>query len=473
MPQKVLHFVAGKDFELPALPGRALPSRSYTETYYDTADGRLDRAGFSLRRRVENRKGVWHLTVTSDEESVLEVEARGGPAAPPAELQELLSAASVGLALSPVARLRTKTSGKRVKRRNHTLARVQVALVAVLDGRRVAEAFHELVLEPLAADRKEVGRLEKALRRAGAKPGRGQAPIARALGPEALQKSPAATPDLERLRMFFRDQFARMLAHDPGVRLGKDPEELHQLRVAARRLRSVLRTAMPLLETSWAQALRDELSWLGDELGRARDVDVLTEHLRGEAAELEQADRRALKPLFDDLAASGKDARSCVLEALRSERYVALLATLEGAAAAPPAGDGGISLRKAARKEFDRLGKAMDELAAEPSDKAVHRARIKGKRARYAAELLEDELGSAGKRLISAAKTFQDVAGEHQDAVVAEERIRNLLREKQSQRTALAAGILVARERERRASAVAELPVAWDRLDKAAAKAWS
>ncbi len=162
-----------------------------------------------------------------------------------------------------------------------------------------------------------------------------------------------------------------------------------------------------------------------------------------------------------------------MLEALRSERYFALLATLEGAAAAPPAGDGGVSLRKAARKEFGRLAKAMDELAAEPSDKAVHRARIKGKRARYAAELLEDDLGSAGKRLIAAAKTFQDVAGEHQDAVVAEERIRKLLRGKRAQRTALAAGILIAGERERRARTAAALPDAWNDLDKAAAKAWS
>jgi CHAD domain-containing protein len=136
-------------------------------------------------------------------------------------------------------------------------------------------------------------------------------------------------------------------------------------------------------------------------------------------------------------------------------------------------GDGVLSLRKAARKEFDRVAKAMRRVEAEPSDEAVHRARIKGKRARYAAELLEDDLGSAGKRLISAAKRFQDVAGEHQDAVVAEERIRKLLHGKRSQRTALAAGILIAGERERRARASAELPDAWHSLDKAAAKAWS
>src|SRR5262245_19797383 len=115
----------------------------------------------------------------------------------------------------------------------------------------------------------------------------------------------------------------------------------------------------------------------------------------------------------------------------------------------------------------------MAELAAEPSDEAVHRARIKGKRARYAAELVEDDLGKAGSRLISATKRFQDVAGEHQDSVVAEDRIRALLGGSRSQRLALAAGILVARERERRVRASAALPEAWDRVRQAAAKAWS
>jgi CHAD domain-containing protein len=158
--------------------------------------------------------------------------------------------------------------------------------------------------------------------------------------------------------------------------------------------------------------------------------------------------------------------------ALRSERYFALLAMLESATSTPPPGDD-VSLVKAARKEFERLAKAMAELAAEPSDEAVHRARIKGKRARYAAELVENDLGKAGSRLISATKRFQDVAGEHQDSVVAEDRIRALLGGTRSQRLALAAGILVGRERERRARAAAALPDAWGAVEQAAAKAWS
>ena len=472
MPRRAQHFVADENFELPSLPGRALPSRTYTETYYDTAGGRLDRAGFALRRRVENGKGIWHLTVRSDGESALEVEALGGPAVPPAELQELLSAASAGFALSPVAKVRTRANGRRIKQGSQTLAKVHVASVAVLEGSRVSEAFHELTLEPLAGGRKEVGRIQKTLRKAGAKPSDGRRRVPGAAGFDEQDESPAATPGLERLRMFFREQYARMLAHDPGVRLGDDPEELHQLRVAARRMRSVLRTARPLLERPWVDHLRAELKWLGGELGPARDADVMLDHLRGEAADLDQSDRRAIKPLLDRLAREGIAARKRVLKALRSERYFALLATLESAAAAPPSGDDGVSLTKAARKELDRLAKAMDDLAAAPSDEALHKARIRGKGARYAAELVEDDLGKAGKTLISAAKKFQDVAGEHQDAVVAEDRIRALLRGIRSQRTALAAGILVARERERRARAAAALPQAWDRVARSAAKAW-
>jgi CHAD domain-containing protein len=472
VPSKPVHLVAGEDFELPALPGRALPSRSYTETFYDTAGGRLDRAGFALRRRVENGKGIWRLTVTSDGESALEVEALGGPKAPPAELKELISAASAGFAVSPVARRRTRAVGRRVKRGSHTLAKVHVSSVAVLDGSRVAESFHELTLEPLAADSKELRRIERALRGAGAKRSEGPRRVSVLPGADEHDESPAASPGLERLRLFVGEQYARILAHDPGVRIGKDPEELHQLRVATRRLRSVLRTAGRVLEQSWAEALRDELSWLGGELGPARDADVLLEHLRHEAAALDPADRRAFKPLLDQLVEEQAAGRKQALAALRSERYFALLAMLESAVSAPPPGDD-VSLPKAARKEFERFAKAMAELAVEPSDQAVHRARIKGKRARYAAELVEDELGKKGSRLISATKRFQDVSGEHQDSVVAEDRIRTLLRGTRSQRLAVAAGIMVGRERERRARAAAALPDAWKRVERAAAKAWS
>jgi CHAD domain-containing protein len=115
----------------------------------------------------------------------------------------------------------------------------------------------------------------------------------------------------------------------------------------------------------------------------------------------------------------------------------------------------------------------MRQVEEEPTDEAIHQARIKGKRARYATELLEDELGKPGVKLLAAAKEFQDAAGEHHDAVVAEARIRALLRGIRAQRTALAAGILVSRQRDRSDAASAALPKAWRRYEQAAGKVWA
>jgi CHAD domain-containing protein len=469
--ERNVQLVAGEELDLTGLNGRALPSRAYTETYFDTADQRLASVGFTLRRRVENGKGTWQLSVTSDGAG-LDVEAVGGPAAPPAELKELVSAASGGFELGPVARLRARAGGIRVRQGRHSLAKVAVSSIAVLDGRRVVRELKEIEIEPLAADRKQLARIEKILRKAGARRAKPQLRLARALAVETPLEAPAATPELELLRGFFREQYARLLAHDPGVRLGSSPRDLHQLRVAARRLRSVLKTAAPVLDQGWVERLREELSWLGGELGPARDLDVLLDHLREEVGTLSPRDRRALRPVLKKLESERETAQERVLTALRSERYLGLLASLEGASAAPPAGDTGASLEDAARAEFDRLRKAMAALNDSPSDEALHRARIKGKRARYAAELLEPARGKAMTRLVERAKQFQDVAGEHQDAVVAEGRIRDLAAGSRAP-AALAAGILVGRQVARRRRASAALPKAWARLDEAAAKAWA
>ena len=72
---------------------------------------------------------------------------------------------------------------------------------------------------------------------------------------------------------------ARLLAHDPGVRLGDDPEDVHQARVATRRMRSDLRTFRRVLDEDWDESMRDELKWLGGLLGAVRDTDVLLDRL--------------------------------------------------------------------------------------------------------------------------------------------------------------------------------------------------
>jgi CHAD domain-containing protein len=470
--RKTLQYEAGEPFELPMLPGRALPRRDFRETFYDTAGGRLGLAGFVLRRRIENGKGIWRLNVVCDGITTLDVEAPGGPAGPPEELHELVSAASAGFELAPVLRARTHATGLRVKKGSRSLAKISVASIALLDGQRTTRSFSEIELEQLAADRKELARLEAGLLKAGATKTDGARPLEEALAREPQPELPLPSSDLEQLRPYLRHQYARMLAHDPGVRVGSEPEDLHQLRVATRRLRSVLKTSAPILDRAWVDEIRGELAWLGGELGPARDLDVLIPYLRQEAGSLDPGDRKALAPLFRKLALQRAAARRAVLKALRSERYLALLASIEAAAAGPPPGGTG-SLRTEVKSEFKKLRKAMDAVDADPTDDVIHQARIRGKRARYATELLEDELGKPGAKLLAAAKEFQDAAGEHHDAVVAEARIRSLLRGVRAQRTALAAGMLIGRQRQRRDAAAQALPKAWRRYEEAARKVWA
>jgi CHAD domain-containing protein len=102
----------------------------------------------------------------------------------------------------------------------------------------------------------------------------------------------------------------------------------------------------------------------------------------------------------------------------------------------------------------------------------LHEVRIRGKRARYAAELAEAAVGKRATRYLMRAKVLQDVLGDHQDAHVAEARLRAFGRHARDARTGLAAERLVERQRTRRLSARAALPDAWRRLAKAGRKAW-
>lgn len=274
-----------------------------------------------------------------------------------------------------------------------------------------------------------------------------------------------------RLRAMLERQYDEIMRHDVGIRLDHEAEHVHQLRVAARRARAVLRAARPVLDKQWSEPLRAELKWLGGTLGPRRDLDVLIAHLREEVGQLEQPERKAARTLLDVLGVEREAAQAVALEALSSERYFALLDSLEDAARGPKVRRGEVALRELAAREFRRLRKAADGLAPDSTDDELHRARILGKRARYAAELATPELGKESKRVVARAKALQDVLGMHQDAIVAEARLRGLLSSSGSG-AAFAAGRLVERERQRRREARKSLPEAWRELDRSARAAF-
>ena len=157
---------------------------------------------------------------------------------------------------------------------------------------------------------------------------------------------------------------------------------------------------------------------------------------------------------------------------LESERYAALLDSLGVAAPPPPEKPSEAELAALAKAEFKSLKKAARDLGPESSDKDLHRVRVKAKRARYAAELAAPSVGKRAEEFVRSAKRFQDLLGEHQDAVVAEDKIRELAMAARATKVAFAAGRLVERERARRNSARAEVPGAWSKLERSGRRAW-
>lgn len=473
--EREVKLAAGEGFELPELGGEPLERRVFVSTYHDTPDYRLARAGVTLRHRVENRRGLWQLKLPRVD-SRLELEEGGEAARPPTALRRLLPGLTRGSKLVPVARLRTRRAGVRVQDNGSSLADVFLDSVSVLEGRRVARAFEEVEIELVDGDRSDLRRLTKALQRAGAGDEETRPKVVQALGLQLVETRPAADPatSADALRGMLALQLGRMLTHDPGTRHGDDPEDVHQLRVATRRLRAFLRAARPLLAPEWADGLRLELGWLARALGPVRDLDVMLGYLRDASELLEPEEQAQFAPLLKQLEQQRGRARAALTRALDGDRYLELLNRLEQAAETPHVTDEDHSLADLWAREWKRWRRAVRALESEPADAALHELRIKTKRARYAAELAASTLGKPGARFIEGAKNLQDVLGEHQDAFVLEERIRSLSAGSRSTGLHLAAGRMIERQRARRASARAEYARAvrkLERLGRSAAKA--
>jgi CHAD domain-containing protein len=250
------------------------------------------------------------------------------------------------------------------------------------------------------------------------------------------------------LRESLRSQVSALRSHAPHVAADGDPEELHDVRVAVRRLRSLLRGARPLIDDERAEPLRRELGVLGKRLGPARDGDVFAAYVGSETDGLDEpGSERLLARVDAERRAAYDDARA----ALDDDAFARLLEELEAFAADVVVSDR--RPRELMGPEAKRLRRAMDDVS---TDEALHRARIKAKRLRYAAEVA----GADG--VVRSAKRFQDAVGEHQDAVVAEQRLRDLAEPE----TALLVGRLIERQASRRIAARADAAKAWKKLAK-------
>jgi CHAD domain-containing protein len=490
--EREVKLAAAAGFRLPDLDGAAdglvavfeEPRRIHT-WYYDTPDLRIARWGCSLRYREGQG---WTVKLPSTGDGTLlerpEHPFSGGRKRPPDEAVDLLLGFVRGAELRPVAHLRTARGRVELRTaRGEVLGEVVDDEVSILDGRRVAGRFREVEVE--IADATSLDVLEGVLGRlqsAGAGPVTNTPKHLRALGPRAEEPPEVAPADGapesvgDVVRNALAESTIRLLRHDAGVRLGEDPENVHQARVATRRLRSDLRTFRGFLDPDWSSSLRDELKWIGGELGAVRDADVMLGRLRRDAERLPLEDQPRAIGLFDRLDRTRGEVRDRLLSAMRQRRYADLLERLVAAAQQPSVNDSASvpaseALSGVMSGPWQRLRDAARPLDEDRSDEDLHALRIRAKRARYAAEALAPVFGKRARSFAKAAARLQDVLGDHQDAVVAQRWLRDAARG--GRRLAYVAGELSVLERESASATREAWPRAWKALSRKRLRFWT
>ncbi|MFH8799551.1 CHAD domain-containing protein [Streptomyces sp. NPDC017936] len=312
-------------------------------------------------------------------------------------------------------------------------------------------------------------------------PGNGKAAQALAGAPTTGDAgSPSGGPVTagDHVLAYLRAQRDALVELDPAVRRDL-PDSVHRMRVATRRARSALRSFARVLDRSVTDPIGEELKWLAGELGVDRDQEVLTERLTAALDELPRPP--AAGPVRNRLrtwarARSGGSRRR-LIAVLDGKRYLALLDALDRLVDDPPllpaaAGEPSKVIAKAVRKDVGRVAALIEEALGQPPgtgrDVALHEARKKTKRTRYAAEAAVPALGGPAAGLVRLAKSLQGLLGDHQDSVMAREALRDLAGQAHAAgESAFTYGLLYGRE-ERRAELVeAALPEAWATVSRA------
>ncbi|MEH0624351.1 CYTH and CHAD domain-containing protein [Streptomyces stelliscabiei] len=461
--------------------------------YYDTPDERLAAASITLRRRTGGSDAGWHLKLPVSAGVRDEIRAPLSDTLPH-ELKGLVRSRVRGAELVPLVRLlSTRDVSELLDANGALLAEVSVdAVVAerlTEDGR--TSQWSEIEVE-LADDGDPafLDKVDKKLRKAGVRPSDSPSKLARALketapkkgGKKNRKKAGAAAPGEpvtpgDHVLAYVRAQRDAIVELDPAVR--RDVfDSVHSMRVATRRLRSTFKSFGKVLDRTVTDPIGEELKWLAGELGVDRDHEVLTERLTEALDGLPES--LVTGPVHARLRAwsrkdGGTGPRSELIEALDGERYLELLESVDAVIADPPLlaaaeGDPEKVITKAVRKDFAKVAALVEEALAQPSgadrDLAMHEARKKTKRTRYAAEAAHPLLGKPAKALVKDMKSLQSLLGDHQDSVMAREVLRDLAHQAHAApgESAFTYGLLYGREERRAELAEETLPETWAKV---------
>jgi len=424
------------------------PGQILEAVYYDTPDLRLLRAGITLRRRTGGNDAGWHLKLPvggrTREEVRLPLDAARTPQDVPGELASLVRARSRGASLMPVATVSTRRQiVNLLDAAGHVLAEVADDRVSARreQGPAAADSWREVEVELAEGDNALLMAVDDMLRKHGLQPSRRSAKLQRVLAAADTAPGPPPGPTTGApahavVTGYVAAQAEEMAALDPMVRRFR-PDSVHRMRIATRRARSTLRTFGAVLRPDATEHIGGELKWLGDALGQVRDTEVLASHLHAQQEQTDAA--QLLGPVAARVdahfARAGADAQATVLKALDSERYTALLASLDALIADPPLGPagqeaGGATLTAAVASSYRTTRRRMRRALASPAgrdrDVALHQARKAAKRARYAAEAVSAAAGPDARRFAGRMQKVQSVLGDLQDTVIARQLERSL-----------------------------------------------
>jgi CHAD domain-containing protein len=482
-------------------------------TYFDTADHRLFHAGLTLRRRTGGADAGWHLKVPIAEGTRREVRVALGrsPSTVPARLRRMVWMHTRDQALEPVLLITTRrtehhlvAAGQGMVLANIADDRVTARPLGALAGTDEVDGtdravpgdlvWREVEVELVHGDRALLKGVGQQLCEFGARPSASRSKLARGLGRlpdgdlarialkrQKRQLSPSSSSG-EVVVSYLARELHRIRVEDLSVRLDL-ADSIHSMRVATRRLRGALRTFGTLFAPGTVQPLERDLKWLADELGAARDAEVLRVRLLA-AVGTEQARHlstsQVTRTVDREMAKRQRAAFSGAAGALDDDRYRLLIAALEQLVAHPPLTERGAKradkqLRKQVAEAYAEVRKgllAADGLASgDERDEQLHKARKAAKRARYAAEAVAPAFGKDATAFAAAMERLQEVLGERHDSVAMQQRLYELAREA-TPATAFTYGRLHARETAHQAQLDASIGTVWTAAAKKSLRGW-
>lgn len=449
-------------------------SRDLKSVYYDTPDFLLFDGGASLRirhagtRRIQNVKarggGGAGLFARKEWEADIPGDSLDRDAILSTDLHDLFSRPGVLDELKPLFSTEFKRTEYRLGNGTWEVAMTFDRGAVVTDD--ASQPISEVELELVHGDPSHLFEIASALHRTvplrlstRSKSERGYALLG------GVERTPVKAPEVpvtaevptaEAIRMICRTCQRHLLENEPALRDGRDPEAVHQMRVALRRLRSALSLFKDIVGGDETEALKADLKWLTGELGPARDTDVfIAEILEPVRAAWPQED--GLEALTERFRSRNREHYGRALAAVDDPRFTTLMLQLggwieggawvrpaEGSAAAErlaaPVGGVAAAIMDSRHRKVIKRGKRFQQLDAP----ARHRLRVQIKKLRYAAEFFGDAWGSEKKTkaYVKALKDLQQTLGDLNDIAVAHDLLHETVESARKPREAWAAGMV-------------------------------